>query len=194
VCEKHFSRVATVENDGGKSMANTYTSLYYHIVFSTKNRVAWIAPEIEQRTWAYIGGIARKNKMAALQVGGIEDHIHALVMAPATLSPSKIAQLLKGDSSLWIHTEFPTLRDFTWQDGYGAFTVSKSSVADLISYIQNQRQHHSKKTFQEEYVEFLNKHGVEYDERYVWGWGMIQPSLRNLGSILSCSTGLERPA
>ena len=75
---------------------------------------------------------------------------HALVMAPATFSPSKIVQLLKGDSSLWIHTEFPTLRDFAWQDGYGAFTVSKSAVSDVISYIQIQRQHHGKKTFQEE--------------------------------------------
>jgi len=150
-------------------MANTYTSLYYHIVFSTKNRVGWIEPEIEQRVWAYIGGIARKNKMMALQVGGVEDHIHALVMAPATLSPSKITQLLKGDSSLWLHTEFSSLRDFAWQDGYGAFTVSKSSLPEVISYIQNQRRHHSKKTFQEEYLEFLNKHGIEYDERYVWG-------------------------
>jgi len=150
-------------------MANTYTSLYYHIVFSTKNRVGWIESEIEQRVWAYIGGIARRNKMTALQVGGIVDHIHTLVMAPATVSPSKIEQLLKGDSSLWIHTEFSSLRDFSWQDGYGAFTVSKSSIHDVISYIQNQHQHHSKKTFQEEYLEFLNKHGIEYDERYVWG-------------------------
>lgn len=150
-------------------MANTYTSLYYHIVFSTKNRDAWIAPEIEQRVWAYLGGIARKNKMAALQVGGIEDHIHALVMAPPMLSPSKIAQLLKGDSSLWIHTEFPALHDFAWQDGYGAFTVSKSSLDGVINYIQSQRQHHAKKTFQEEYLEFLKKHEIEYDERYVWG-------------------------
>ena len=150
-------------------MANTYSSLYYHIVFSTKNRVGWIEAEIEQRVWAYIGGVARKNKMTALQIGGIEDHLHALVMAPATLAPSKIAQLLKGDSSLWLHTEFSALRDFAWQDGYGAFTVSKSNVPEVISYIQNQRPHHRQKTFQEEYREFLKKHGIEYDERYVWG-------------------------
>ncbi|HMX25385.1 MAG TPA: IS200/IS605 family transposase [Blastocatellia bacterium] len=150
-------------------MANTYTSLYYHIVFSTKNRAPWIEPELEDRVWAYVGGIARKNKMTALQIGGIEDHLHALVMAPATMAPSKIAQLLKGDSSLWIHTEFPALRNFAWQDGYGAFTVSKCAVAEVIRYIQNQRQHHDKKTFQEEYLSFLKKHDVEYDERYVWG-------------------------
>jgi hypothetical protein len=95
--------------------------------------------------------------------------IHALVMAPPTLSPSQIAQYLKGDSSKWIHEEFPDLSEFAWQDGYGAFTVSKSNLDEVISYIQNQRQHHRKKTFQEEYLEFLRKHGVEYDERYVWG-------------------------
>jgi REP element-mobilizing transposase RayT len=150
-------------------MANTYTSLYYHMVFSTKNRVACINSDTEQRIWEYIGGIARDNKMTALRVGGVEDHIHALVKAPPTLAPSKIAQLLKGGSSLWIHTEFPEIRDFAWQDGYGAFTVNKSIVADVERYIQNQREHHRKKTFQEEYLEFLKKHDIDYDERYVWG-------------------------
>lgn len=150
-------------------MANTYTSLYYHVIFSTKNRVSYIKQEIEQRVWTYVGGIARRHKMAALQVGGMEHHLHALVMAPPTLSPSQIAQYLKGDSSKWIHEEFPDLSGFGWQDGYGAFTVSKSNLDEVISYIRNQRQHHRKRTFQEEYLEFLRKHGVEYDERYVWG-------------------------
>lgn len=150
-------------------MANTYTALYYHIIFSTKNRATYLKAEIEQRVWEYIGGVARAHKMTALQVGGTEDHIHALVMAPATLSPSQMAQYLKGDSSKWIHEEFSTLRNFTWQDGYGAFTVSKSNMPGVIRYIENQREHHRHKTFQEEYLEFLNKHGIEYDERYVWG-------------------------
>lgn len=150
-------------------MANTYTSLHYHIVFSTKNRGEYITPEIEQRVWAYLGGIARKHKMTALQVGGVEDHIHALVMAPPSYAPGQIAQFLKGDSSKWIHEEFPILRDFAWQDGYGAFTVSKSNLGAVIDYIQNQRAHHRKKTFQEEYLDFLQKHGIDYDERYVWG-------------------------
>jgi REP-associated tyrosine transposase len=150
-------------------MANTYAALYYHVVFSTKNRVAHIKPEIESRVWAYIGGVAREHKMTALQVGGAEDHIHALVMAPATLSLSQMAQYLKGDSSKWIHEEFPELRGFAWQDGYGAFTVSKSNIPDVIRYIENQREHHQRKSFQEEYLDFLNKHGVDYDERYIWG-------------------------
>jgi REP element-mobilizing transposase RayT len=150
-------------------MANTYTALFYHIIFSTKNRVAHIKPDIENRVWAYIGGVARKHQMTALQIGGVDDHIHALVMAPPTYAPSEIAKFLKGDSSKWIHEEFPELHGFAWQDGYGAFTVSKSNLPSVIQYIQNQREHHRTKTFQEEYLEFLQKHGIEYDERYVWG-------------------------
>jgi putative transposase len=90
-------------------------------------------------------------------------------MAPAALSPSQIAQYLKGDSSKWIHEEFPELRGFAWQDGYGAFTVSKSNLPDVIRYIERQRKHHQRRTFQEEYLDFLNKHGIDYDERYVCG-------------------------
>ena len=150
-------------------MANTYTSLHYHIIFSTKNREKFLKPEIEQRVWAYIGGVARKHGMTALQVGGHADHIHALVMAPPALSPSQAAQFLKGDSSKWVHEEFTALRNFAWQDGYGAFTVSKSNLAEVIRYIQHQHEHHRKRMFQEEYMNFLRKHGVEYDERYVWG-------------------------
>ncbi len=119
-------------------MANTYTSLHYHVIFSTKNREPWLVPGIEQRVWEFIGGIARKHKMTALQVGGVEDHIHALVTAPPTLAPFEIAQFLKGGSSKWIHQEFPSLSQFGWQDGYGAFTVSKSNIPDVVSYIQNQ--------------------------------------------------------
>ena len=149
-------------------MANTYTSLHYHFTFSTKNREPWIVSEIEGRVWSYIGGVARKHKMTALQVGGVEDHIHALILAPPTLAPSKIAQFLKGDSSKWIHEEFSRMRAFEWQDGYGAFTVSRSQIPEVIEYIKNQRAHHRNKTFQEEYLELLQKHGVDYDERYLW--------------------------
>jgi putative transposase len=150
-------------------MANTYASLHYHIVFSTKNRVRWIRLEIEQRLWEYLGGIARKHRMSALQIGGIADHIHALVRAPASMPPSQIAQSLKGDSSKWVHDEFKDLRRFAWQDGYGAFTVSRSHLPEVVRYIQNQREHHRKKTFQEEYLDLLQRHGIQYDERYLWG-------------------------
>jgi REP element-mobilizing transposase RayT len=150
-------------------MANTYTSLHYHLIFSTKNRVNWIKPDIESRIGSYIGGIARRHRMTALQIGGYDDHIHGLVQAPPIYSPSEIVQYLKGESSKWIHEEFRTMRRFSGQDGYGAFTVSKSNVPDVIRYIRNQREHHHKKTFQEEYLEFLDEYGIEYEECYLWG-------------------------
>ncbi len=150
-------------------MANTYSALFYHLVFSTKNRTAFLHPEIETRVWAYLGGIAREQKMTAIQIGGVDDHIHALIMAPPTMAPFEIAKYIKRDSSKWIHETFADLQDFAWQDGYGAFTVSKSSVSAVASYIQNQRTHHQKQGFQDEYRECLNRHGVDYDERYVWG-------------------------
>ena len=150
-------------------MANSYTSLFYHIVFSTKGRVPCIQPAIAPRIWEYIGGVARAHKMTALQVGGMADHAHALIMAPPTIAPSQIAQYLKADSSKWIHETFAALATFTWQEGYGAFTVSKSALQIVIDYIKNQQEHHRKRTFQEEYVEFLQRNGVDYDELYLWG-------------------------
>ncbi len=150
-------------------MANTYTSLFYHLVFSTKNREPWLVPNIERRIWNYLGGIARAHKITPLQIGGVEDHIHALVMAKPTIAVFEIAKFLKGDSSKWIHQEFANMAAFSWQDGYGGFSVSKSDVSDVVRYIQNQREHHRRKTFREEYVALLRAHGVQYDERYLWG-------------------------
>jgi putative transposase len=148
-------------------MANTYSSLFYHIVFSTKHRKHWIKPEIEQRIWQYIGGIARTHSMTALQVGGIDDHCHGLIMAKPVTAPSKIVQHLKGESSKWIHTEFDNMRTFAWQDGYGIFSVSKSKVPDVVDYIKNQREHHEKESFEEEYERLMKLHGIEYDPKYL---------------------------
>jgi REP element-mobilizing transposase RayT len=150
-------------------MANTYTSLHYHIVFSTKNREPWITRDIEDRVWKLVGGIARKHDMTALRVGGIEDHLHSLITAPPKYAPGDIARIIKGESSKWIHEEFPAKRLFSWQDGYGAFSVSKSEIPDLLKYIENQREHHKKRTFQEEYLDFLRAYQIRYDERYLWG-------------------------
>jgi REP element-mobilizing transposase RayT len=149
-------------------MANTYTSLHYHFTFSTKNRQPWIVSEIEERVWAYLGGILKKNNLKPIRIGGIDDHVHLLLGAPPTIAPAKIAQLIKGGSSAWIHEEFPDLAAFAWQDGYGAFTVSKSAVPDVSAYIENQREHHRMRTCQEEYRALLDRHGIEYDERYLW--------------------------
>ncbi|MBS1807816.1 MAG: IS200/IS605 family transposase [Acidobacteria bacterium] len=150
-------------------MANTYSALFYHLVFSTKNRANLIHPEIEERIWAYVGGIARAHKLTAIQIGGIENHLHGLIMAPPTIAPFEIAKALKVESSKWIHEQFSELANFAWQDGYGAFTVSKTNVPDVMRYIQNQRIHHQTEPFENEYVGFLKRAGVDYDERYLWG-------------------------
>lgn len=149
-------------------MANTYSQLFYHVVFSTKRRINFIEQETEARVWAFIGGIARKHELTALQVGGIENHIHGLVMARPVVAPYEIPMWLKGESSKWIHVEFPQLTKFGWQDGYGIFSVSKSNVPAVIEYIRNQREHHATQTFEDEYISLLKLHGIDYDEKYVF--------------------------
>jgi len=149
-------------------MANTYTSLHYHIIFSTKNREPWISPDVEERVWKFLGGIARENKMKALQIGGRPDHVHLALALRPTQCVSDALQLLKGGSSKWIKASLPKMRGFAWQDGYGAFTVSKSSLPEVVSYIQNQPEHHRVKTFKEEFLSFLIRHEIEYDEKYLW--------------------------
>ena len=150
-------------------MANTFTSLHYHVIFSTKNREPAIDQKIEQRVWSYLGGIARENDMKALLVGGIENHIHLLLGIPASLSVSQALKLIKGGSSGWMKETFPGLSGFGWQDGYAAFTVSKSQVPEIEEYIRGQRKHHCVKTFEDEYRTFLEKHEIDYKEEYVFG-------------------------
>ncbi|NNE99617.1 MAG: IS200/IS605 family transposase [Pyrinomonadaceae bacterium] len=151
-------------------MANTYSSLFYHLVFSTKNRKKFITQDIENRVWAYIGGIARMHGITAVQVGGIEDHIHALILSPPKIAPSRIAQYIKGDSSKWIHVEFPKLRAFAWQDGYSVFSASKSSVPSIVAYIKNQRVHHQGNDFEKEYIDLLDRHEIDVvDKKYILG-------------------------
>ena len=149
-------------------MANTYSNLFYHIVFSTKGRKNLISPEIEARVWAYIGGIARKHEIIAIHVGGIENHIHVLILAKPKIAPSQIVQWLKGESSKWIHDTFSDMGSFAWQDGFGVFSVSKSNVREVVDYIKNQREHHKKQTFEDEYTSMLSLNGIDYDERYVF--------------------------
>ena len=149
-------------------MANTYTSLHYHIVFSTNNREAWVSQSIEERVWEYLGGIARNNDIVPLKIGSIDDHVHLVASIPPTLSISRAVQLLKGGSSLWFHETFRR-NAFAWQDGYGAFTVSESQLPEVLRYVEAQREHHRQQTFQEEYRALLDRHGINYDERYLWG-------------------------
>jgi len=148
-------------------MASTLTSLNIHFVFSTKNREKIITEQVRSRLHQYMGGIARKNSMVAHEIGGTKDHIHLLISIPASISPAKAMQLIKGGSSKWMSDEFPEIGRFAWQQGYAAFSVSPSMMNKTLNYIRSQEEHHRKMTFSEEYLSFLKKSGIAYDERYV---------------------------
>ncbi len=150
-------------------MAHSFVSCHIHYIFCTKNRRSFITPELEERLWPYMGGIARKHKMSALAIGGTENHAHLLISLPSTLTIAKAIQLIKGGASTWVKETFTDHNHFEWQEGYGAFSVSISHVDKTIAYIRNQKEHHKIQTFKEEYLAFLKKHGIPYDERYVWG-------------------------
>jgi REP element-mobilizing transposase RayT len=148
--------------------AMSYVSAYFHCVFSTKERRRFITPELRERLWPFLGGIARLNKMKAIEIGGAEDHVHILLSLPSTMAISKALQLIKGGSSKWIHETFPEHRLFAWQEEYGAFSVSVSQLDKTIQYIKGQETHHRKMTFQEEFLALLKKNRIEYDERFLW--------------------------
>jgi len=125
----------------------SYVSSYFHCIFSTKERHRLITPELRERLWPFMSGIARQNKMKAVEIGGVEDHVHLLLSLPSTLPVSKALQLIKGGSSKWIHETFPEHRLFAWQEEYGAFTVSVSQLDKTIAYIKGQKEHHRRTTF-----------------------------------------------
>ncbi len=149
-------------------MSHSYVSNLMHCTFSTKGRQPFIDSNLESRLWPYIGGIARENRMKALAIGGIADHMHALLSLPGMMSFAKAVQLIKGGSSKWVNDTFPRSKKFEWQEGYGAFSVSASQVPKTIEYINNQKEHHRKKSFEEEFLELLTRHGIEYDRRFVF--------------------------
>ena len=148
-------------------MAHSYASCLYHCVWSTKQRQRLITPELQERLWRYIGGIANQNRMKARAIGGVDDHMHLLLSLPSTASVSKALQLIKGGSSKWIHDTFPRHRDFAWQEGYGAFSIGITQVDDTVTYIERQAEHHHKHSYQDEFIAFLERHEIDYDPRYV---------------------------
>jgi len=150
-------------------MSHSYVSSFFHCVWSTHERRKTVSHDLRERFFPYMGGIARENDMKTLAIGGMDDHVHVLLSVPAVLSVAKAIQLIKGGSSKWIHDTFPSRRDFAWQEGYGAFSISVTHVRQAIQYINRQEEHHRKKTFEEEFLGLLKKHGIKYDERYVWG-------------------------
>jgi len=148
-------------------MANTYTQIYVHFVYAVKYRGCFIAPSWQQELYAYIIGVIEKRRHKVYAIGGMRDHIHIFVSMSPTQAISDLAQETKRASSLWIKERRLIDGNFAWQEGFGAFTYSKSQVDAVVNYINHQKEHHLGKTFNEEYLEFLDLFGVEYDERYV---------------------------
>jgi REP-associated tyrosine transposase len=144
---------------------HSHISCLMHCVWATKERRPLIKAQFKSRLWPYLGGIARESKMKAAVAGGAADHVHVLLSIPCTLSVAQSVQLLKGNSSKWIHETFKEGWDFEWQKGYGAFSIGVSGIKDTTKYIQNQAAHHHKVTFKEEFETFLKKHGMEYVEQ-----------------------------
>jgi putative transposase len=144
------------------------SSILIHLVFSTKNREALITPAIEPELHPYLASIFRALKSPSLTIGGTVDHLHILFALSRVIRVADLVEEVKTDSSKWIKTKGPEFRNFHWQKGYGAFSIGQSNVAALKRYIQGQKEHHKRVTFQDEYREFLNRYQVQYDERYVW--------------------------
>ena len=149
-------------------MAGKYLSLLVHFTWSTTAREPWIEPIIREDLYSYIGGIMRNKKARLIAAGGMYDHIHLYASMPSTISVADFVNAVKSNSSKWIHESFSRLRHFAWQEGYGAFSVSKSEEPKIIRYLSNQEEHHKKRTFKEELIALLDKHGIEYDKRFLW--------------------------
>ncbi len=138
-----------------------------HVV-STKNREPLITQEIEPELFAYIGGILKNNESRLLDAGGTADHVHLLISQSKNLALSSLMKDVKKDSSSWIKTKGGDFRSFHWQDGYGAFSIGTPMIDGLRQYLANQKEHHRKRSFKEELIQFLEEYGIEYDERYLW--------------------------
>lgn len=148
-------------------MAHTYSRVLLHVIFSTRKRDPLITTDVRGRLHAYMAGIIRRIDGEALAIGGTADHVHALLLLPVTRSISEMVRLIKANSSKWLREEHRKQK-FAWQRGYAVFSVSASLESRVREYVNGQEKHHRKVGFREEYIKFLQKHGVAYDERYVW--------------------------
>ena len=149
-------------------MAHTFTSLLTHFIFSTKDRRPYLDADLRPRLFPYMGGILTELGATPLLINGPDDHVRALASMPVTLSVADAMRVLKTNSSRWVHEQWPQRQAFAWQTGYGAFSVSRSNANEVERYIAGQEEHHRRVTFQEEFKAFLKRHGIAFDERYVW--------------------------
>ncbi|MEZ6143551.1 MAG: IS200/IS605 family transposase [Zavarzinella sp.] len=148
-------------------MSQTYSLVYIHVVFSTKDRFPFLHSEIRARVHAYLATIARQHGCAPVEVGGMADHVHLAIRLSRTITIAKLVEELKTDSSKWIKTLSPTMDKFSWQRGYGCFSVGPADIQNLQKYIQEQEVHHKTKTFQDEFLRFCTKYGIELNEAFI---------------------------
>jgi putative transposase len=144
-------------------LPHSYAQNNIHLVFSTKNRRKAISRDMQKRLWPYISAICQENKIFVHAVGGMEDHCHVLFQLPPTMSLADAILVIKVSSSKWMG------KRFGWQKGYGAFSVSASNIPAVVRYIRDQERHHRKMSFEQEFIALLERHGVEYDQKYVFG-------------------------
>ena len=148
-------------------MGNTYTCIHLHVIFSTKDRRPWLKGDIKTRLYQYISGIIRGEREILIAIGGAADHVHLLISLRPDRTLSDLMRMVKANSSKWLHETFSDLADFAWQEGYGAFAVSRSNAHYVQNYINNQEEHHRKMSFREEFTNFLRKHEIEFEEQYL---------------------------
>ena len=148
-------------------MGSTYSALYSHLVFATKNREGHIHPEWEERLYSYLGGCLNTIGGKALAIGGMSDHIHVVMSLKPVHAPAKVVGDIKTESSKWVHDTIG-YRPFNWQDGYSIFSVSVSALDTVIAYVRGQKEHHRVRTFREEYIALLERHGIEFKEEYLF--------------------------
>ncbi len=149
-------------------MAQSLTKLYVHIIFRIKNHECFIRPSEENELYAYIGSIIKSNKSIPILINGVEDHLHILCVMSKNIALAKLVEIIKKNSSRWIKTKGEQYDNFSWQGGYGGFSVSSSLQEKTKAYIRKQKEHHAKLTFKEEYLLFLKEYEIEYDEKYLF--------------------------
>ncbi|MDM8548384.1 IS200/IS605 family transposase [Candidatus Venteria ishoeyi] len=149
-------------------MPQSLSNILLHIVFSTKNRTDLILPAIETELYAYMAEIYRNESCPALIINGTTNHVHSLCRLERTVSVAHLLEQVKKGTSKWVKTKGSEFSDFTWQTGYGAFSIGASNIQALTAYIHNQKQHHQTLSFEDEYRVLLKKYDVTFDERYVW--------------------------
>ncbi len=157
-----------VSNNHNQNMANTYTQLYVHFVFAVQNRLALISPRWEADLHKYISGIIEQQGHKLYIINGVQDHLHILISMHPKQAPSDLMYHTKRSSSIWINENNLTPGKFSWQEGFGAFSISKNQAKSKIEYIKNQKEHHRITTFRKEYLKFLEDYEVEFDERYIF--------------------------